>query len=580
MRGSLSTTRLTSALTAGACLALSPLAAAAQSAGTVWPDEGPATWAPRPTEPAITANDLRTHVYQLAADSMMGRAAAELGNWKATAYVASVFERLGLQPAGDDGYFQEIAFGPLAFDREAIRLVVDGRALRPGADWAPYAPTQQAGIAGTFEGEGLATVFGGYWNGGATSLSAAAVRGRVAVFDVPDQETARQRDLSLGLQLNGSPIESAGPAAILLVLPGPLNPNALQGSFGLFTEVTGTPVALVSRDVAAAFFERPLGQVDVGATGRPVTGSWDFAYQRPEYPARNVIAVLPGSDPALRGQYVLVGAHNDHEGMLAGPGVDHDSLRAYNRVMRPQGYNDERDYPTMRPTVAQQARIDSLIAYARSIRPPRMDNVMNGADDDASGTAVLLEVAERFATAPAPARSIVFISHTAEESGLYGSRWFVEHPTVPLDSIVAAHNMDMVGKGRVTDVRFGGPAQVQMLGARRLSADFGDVIDSLNAVREETMAIDYSWDRTNALNRFCRSDQLNYFRQEIPVTYFSTGYSVDYHYATDEPQYIDYEKSGRLGRFVHEIMSTVADRPTRLSILPPEERDLSAQCRR
>jgi hypothetical protein len=121
---------------------------------------------------------------------------------------------------------------------------------------------------------------------------------------------------------------------------------------------------------------------------------------------------------------------------------------------------------------------------------------------------------------------------------------------------------------------------VQMLGARRLSAEFGDMIDSLNAVRSETMAIDYYWDRTNALERFCRSDQINYFRQEIPVVYFSTGYSSDYHMPTDEPQYIDYDHSARVGRFVHEIMSAVANRPTRLRILPPGERDMSSQCRR
>jgi Zn-dependent M28 family amino/carboxypeptidase len=295
-----------------------------------------------------------------------------------------------------------------------------------------------------------------------------------------------------------------------------------------------------------------------------------------EYASRNVIAVLPGSDPALRGQYVLVGAHNDHVGMVPDRAFDHDALRAFNRVMRPQGANDRPG----QPTPEQQARIDSLIARARSIRPPRPDTVMNGADDDASGTAVLLEIAERFATESPPLRSIVFISHAAEEGGLLGSRYFTDNPTVPLDSIVAAHNMDMLGNGGVTDVKFGGPAQVQMLGARRLSQEFGDVIDSLNAVREETMAIDYSWDRTNALNRFCRSDQVSYFRHTIPVTYFSTGYSIDYHQATDEPQYIDYDHSARVGRFVHEIMSAVANRPTRLRVLPPEERDMSSQCER
>src|SRR5690606_31960830 len=133
-----------------------------------------------------------------------------------------------------------------------------------------------------------------------------------------------------------------------------------------------------------------------------------------------------------------------------------------------------------------------------------------GADDDGSGTTVLLEIAERLASGERPARSILFNSHAAEEKGLLGSAWWTEHPTVPLDSIVAAINMDMLGKGRVTDVKFGGPNTVQMLGSRRVSAEYGDVIDSLNAVRSEPMVIDYSWDRTNRLNRFCRSDQVSY----------------------------------------------------------------------
>src|SRR5690606_11434202 len=152
-----------------------------------------------------------------------------------------------------------------------------------------------------------------------------------------------------------------------------------------------------------------------------------------EFPARNVIGILPGRDPALRGQYVLVGAHNDHVGMVPEGSLDHDSLRAYNRVMRPQGANDRPGAPT----AAQQRTIDSLIAHARSIRPIRRDSVMNGADDDASGTAVLIEIAERFATEGPPRRSLIFISHAAEEGGLLGSEHFVENPTVPLDSIVA-----------------------------------------------------------------------------------------------------------------------------------------------
>jgi Zn-dependent M28 family amino/carboxypeptidase len=195
---------------------------------------------------------------------------------------------------------------------------------------------------------------------------------------------------------------------------------------------------------------------------------------------------------------------------------------------------------------------------------------MNGADDDGSGTVVMLEIAERFATEK-PARSIIFISHQGEEAGLLGSRWFVEHPTVPLDKIVAAHNMDMVGKGRVTDVKYGGPNSVQTLGSRRLSRQFGEIIDSVNAIHPEPMAIDRSWDvPANPLNRFCRSDQVNYVNSNVPVTYFSFGYAIDYHQPTDEPQYVDYDHGARFGRWLHDVMTAIANRVDKPAIAGPD----------
>jgi Peptidase family M28 len=131
--------------------------------------------------------------------------------------------------------------------------------------------------------------------------------------------------------------------------------------------------------------------------------------------------------------------------------------------------------------------------------------------------------------------------------------------------------MDMVGKGRVEQVKFGGPTSVQTLGARRLSREFGDIIDSVNATRVETMALDKSWDVTaNPLNRFCRSDQVAYVMKNIPVTYFSLGYAQDYHQATDEPQYIEYEHSARLGRFIHDVMMAIATRKDRPAIAGPD----------
>ena len=129
----------------------------------------------------------------------------------------------------------------------------------------------------------------------------------------------------------------------------------------------------------------------------------------------------------------------------------------------------------------------------------------------------------------------------------------------------------MLGKGRADQVKYGGPNSVQMLGARRLSREFGDVIDSVNANSPEPMAIDRSWDVTqNPLNRFCRSDQVSYVSKDIPVTYFSLGYAQDYHQVTDEPQYIQYDHSARLGRFIYDVMHAIAVRPTSLTITGPD----------
>src|SRR3954470_24464372 len=116
----------------------------------VWPDEGPLTWKPRPTVPDITANDLRTRLYQFADDSMRGRRIGEPGNAKGTAYIASEFQRLGLKPAGDNGtYFQNLPYGTTGFDSTAATLVAGGKSLRARTDWIPMAPSVALAAGGT-----------------------------------------------------------------------------------------------------------------------------------------------------------------------------------------------------------------------------------------------------------------------------------------------------------------------------------------------------------------------------------------------------------------------------------------------
>ncbi len=583
----------------------------------VWADEGPYKWAQRPTVAEITANDLRTRLYGFSDDSMLGRRIGDESNFRGTAYIAREFKRLGLKPAGEDGgYFQNLPYGFIGFDSTASKLAVAGASLARRSDWIPMAPSPINGIGTSADLNNVPTVFAGRWGDTTVVLDAAMIRGKIAVFtaapvtvrpapvlarcdSLPDRFGAAAAVIAAdaaaaaaraggpgaagaggggggggrggaagGLTRDGRAM-AAGAAGVLViglddmpaatVAAGFAMRGAMQPSAPIAT--TGVGGATISRAAAAKLFGKSADQLSVGDAGAAVTASFRQAWTMSSTPARNVIAVLPGTDPARAAEYVLVSAHNDHVGVNAAA-VDHDSLRAVNTVTRRQGAND----PACRPSDEQQHRIDSLIARARKIRAPRRDSIMNGADDDGSGTVVMLEIAEKFAHEK-PARSIIFVSHEGEESGLLGSAWFANHPTIPLKSIVAAHNMDMVGKGRAEQVKFGGPASIQMLGRRRLSREFGDIIDSVNATRAEVMAIDNSWDVTaNPMNRFCRSDQVNYVLKDVPVTYFSLGYAQDYHQPTDEPQYIEYEHAARVGRFIHDVMLAIANRKDRPAI--------------
>ncbi len=589
-----------------------PLLAQAGSAARanqkpVWPDEGPAVWAPRPTTPAITANDLRTRLYGFADDSMQGRLIGALGNYKGTAYIASVFKKLGLEPAGEKGtFFQNMPYGPQGFARASSHLTVAGAALDAGSDWIPLAPSSNNGIGDRASLDGVPAVFAGRFGDTTVALDPATFRGKIAVFlggppagrfrrrasgpgprcdSLPDRfgaeaavladRAAAEAAAARGARPARAPtrddrIAALGAAAVLFVNLDQMPAEARDAAFTMRSAmepegVTGPAGASISAAAAERIFGQAVDGVAVGATGKPVSADWAYEFHLSQWPARNVIAILPGSDPARAGEYVLVSAHNDHVGWNDTP-VDHDSLRAVNMVTRPQGAND----PVCRPSPAQQHRIDSLIARARAIRPPRLDSIYNGADDDGSGTVIMLEIAERFATEH-PARSIIFMSHEGEEAGLLGSKWFTDHPTIPLDSIAAALNMDMEAKGRVDQVKLGGPTSIQILGSRRLSLEFGDIIDSVNAVRPVVMAIDHTWDvPANPLNRFCRSDQVNYVHHDVPVAYFSTGYSEDYHQVTDEPEYADYDHMAKIGNFLHQVMTAIADRKERPKITGPQ----------
>src|SRR6267143_2035430 len=289
------------------------------------------------TQPAITAADLRQRLHLIADDSMMGRETGSEGAFKASAYVAAEFRRLGLEPAGDGGtYFQAVPFWVVAMDPQSRFVTSGGSTLQLGIDFLPVS------------------------------------------FAVPPRV------------LEHTPIVYAGSVA------------------DTARNLRAIPLVWLSRRAAATILGSDPATATPGATVvNTISGQFDFTRKPVEWPARNVVGILRGRDPALRREYVSLSAHHDHVGFDRSP-VDHDSLRAFNRVVRPMGA----DSPMRPATDEERARIRTILDSLRAVRGPRPDSIRNGADDDGSGTVAILEIAEAFARASGnqrPRRSVLFI---------------------------------------------------------------------------------------------------------------------------------------------------------------------------
>jgi hypothetical protein len=292
--------------------------------------------------------------------------------------------------------------------------------------------------------------------------------------------------------------------------------------------------------------------------------------------ARNVVAIVPGTDPLLRGEYVSITAHNDHLGYRT-VAFDHDSIRAFNSVVRPLGA----DSPRRDATPEQAQRVGAILDSLRGIHRPRADSVYNGADDDGSGTVALIEIAEAFMKGNLRSRrSILFVSHTAEEEGLLGSAWYTDHPTVPIDSIVAEIDVDMIGRGAASDIKAGGPTYLEVVGLRRLSKELGDMVESVNAREPTPFVFDYEYDAPGHPEQYyCRADHYSYARYGIPSVSLSRGSHMDYHQLTDEPQYIDYPDYRRVTQMVFDVAAFIADAGHRPALDAPKPVDPHVPCR-
>jgi hypothetical protein len=527
--------------------------------------------APQPTVPAITAGDLMTRLYIYSDDSMMGRRAGTPDNLRSTAYIEAEVRRMGLVPAGDSGgYFQNVPLVRQTIDSTST-ITVGGTTLKVFDDFLP----QRLGAGTPRSLDGVQVVFGGPLDR-ADSFPVDQAKGRLVLFTLPTSPTARVNILAIVARLN----EAAGLAAPGLEQVPPQFKSFLRRPSvtlaGPGGEQSVPALIRFTASAASRLLGTPLDSARVGAVGGTLQAHVGIVSE--PAPARNVVAILRGSDPTLRGEYVAVGAHNDHIGFSTPP-VDHDSMRIFNHVVRPEGA----EQTGKQATPQEQAQVDSLLAAWRTAHPgsQRADSIDNGADDDGSGTVSVLEIAQRFATNRAkPKRSIVFVWHTGEELGLFGSRWFTDHPTVPRDSIVAQLNIDMIGRGDSADETgrtkdgaaiHGSPSYLQLVGSHRLSTELGDLVEQVNRDDHHGIVFDYSLDANgHPGNIYCRSDHYSYARYGIPVVFFTTGVHADYHQVTDEPEYIDYAHMARVANLVEDVAMHVADLDHRVVVNQPK----------
>lgn len=543
--------------------AAAPAGSAQRRAGK--PAQAPSARTSRGGAETINAAQLRDDLSFFASDELEGRDTPSRGLDVAARFISTRLAAWGLKPAGDDDtYFQRIVMRRSTVDPERTRAEVGGRVFEYGDDFLALRGAGTASGPLVYVGHGW--VFKGK---NINPYEGLDVRGKIVVALQGPPRGVTPHD-AVGPQggewdTPESYAKRHGAKGIVLV-PGiefhtdwEANHRYGVGTGDLVVErfqqpdaAPALPLLFASLKLLGAMFEgerHGAAAVYQGfAAGEPVAPfalakemSFTVSVRRERLSTQNVVAVLPGGDPALAGEYVAVSAHYDHVG--AGPADDHHSRLA--------------------PKAGAGAAGDSIY---------------NGADDNGSGAVALLSMAGAFArSAPRPRRSILFVWHAGEEKGLMGSRYFVDDPRVPLKQIAALLNVDMIGRSRAAgdaapaNADLTGPEEIHVIGSKRMSSELGELSERVN---REYLGLKFNYrhdDPADPERAFFRSDHIHYARKGIPVIFYMSGTHEDYHRPSDSSDKIDYAKMERVARTIHATAWELANLPARPRVDRPLE---------
>jgi hypothetical protein len=497
---------------------------------------------------SITPESLKVWLTYLSSDELEGRATFSEGLGLAAAYIADQLKQAGVKPGGDHGsYFQRVEVtGIKSTNHSSVTVEVNGQKRTFMNGEGIRFPSNVGGKRTVTISQVEFVGYGLDLDADHNDYKGLNVKDKAVVFLGTRGPTGLEQQ-QVGRLLRARPsfaAEEMGAAAT--IAPPPEPPAGQRGGTPIPPVQTGgrggppqpdftTSQRLDSPEKPAAtgtddFLEFLFSGSDVkyaelktmaqqqqelpkfALNGVTLTFNLDADYQTvvTRY-TRNVVGIVEGADTRLKDTFVAFGAHYDHLG--------------YNQGILPNG---------------------------------ETDRINNGADDDGSGTTALIGLARAFAHGPRTKRSLIFVWHAGEELGEYGSKYFTDFPTVPIDKIVAQLNMDMIGRNH--DNLETESNTVYPVGSDRISSELHNIMIDANESLNKPLTLNFALnDPTDPERVYYRSDHYNYALKGIPVIFFTTNLHPDYHRVTDSVEKIGFEKMARITQLVYETGRRVAN---------------------
>jgi hypothetical protein len=468
-------------------------------------------------DPEITVKDLKENIEYLASDELKGRNSGEAGDLLAAEYIRAKFKNAGLELMYDNG-FQKFGLVTSAELGDGNKLVLNQNLYEAGKDFLPYAFSANTSVTAE-------VVFAGYglevdrdtlqWN----DYKNVDVSGKwvLALQGDPDLENPQSPYIEFSSERSKALFAADRNAVGLILVAGKKFSETDQLTSLIFDKNSARysiPVIQVTREVANKILADSKSTIEnleaeIDSLNKSMnlklnaTVSVTANVNQKETETRNVVALLPGTDKNLKNEYVIIGAHFDHLGM-GGPGSG--------------------------------SRVTDTLA------------VHNGADDNASGIAAVIQLAEKLAAEKKNKRSIIFVAFGAEEMGLVGSKEFTNKPPVETEKMVGMFNFDMVG-------RLDNTTKALSIGGTQTSKETEAILNDLNTGFE----LAFSPEGVGP------SDHASFYLQNIPVFFISTGAHSDYHTPLDDAELINYEGTKKVADYSFLVISEVANRESLLT---------------